>query len=128
MEYVHDDNPLVITPLTIGATNNNAPLIIGAVGMDAIMQNIRMILSATQYSVPLDRGFAHVADAIDTPSPRITALYIANLIETIEANEPRVKVISITLKAIEGMESVQSFMEGRLSPVVKFRLKEGVIL
>lgn len=115
---------------------SNAPLIIGATGMDSIMQNIRMIIMATEYSVPLDRGFAHVGEAVDTPSPRITALYVARLIDAIEANEPRVKVTSIRLASPEGAiqeapaasEGATSGMDGRLTPIVTFRLKDGITL
>lgn len=34
-----------------------APLVIGATGLDAVVQNIRMILTTFAYSVPLDRAF-----------------------------------------------------------------------
>lgn len=44
-----------------------APLVIGATGLDAVVQNIRMILTTFAYSVPLDRRFASHGGAIDAP-------------------------------------------------------------
>lgn len=101
-----------------------APIRIGATGMDEILQNIRIIVLTTAYSVPLDRGFAHSNGFVDSPSPLETARLIAQLTEAIEEKEPRVRVESITLKAT----NVQSAMQGSLVPHIKFHIKEGVEL
>lgn len=50
-----------------------SPLVIGATGMDAIIQNIRIIATTFAYSVPLDRGFAHLGGFLDTPTMAETA-------------------------------------------------------
>ena len=101
-----------------------APLVIGATGIDAIMQNIRIIVLTVAYSVPLDRGFAHVGGFIDTPLPHITARYIAEMTDAIEAKEPRVKVDSIDLTRTDEDEAQQ----GILRPRIRFHVKEGVEL
>lgn len=99
------------------------PLTIGATSMDAIVQNIRIIVLTTAYSVPLDRGFAHTGAFIDSPAPHETARLIARLTDAIEAQEPRVKVTRITLEA-----DPDGLMQGRLFPRIFFDLKEGVTL
>lgn len=68
------------------------PLTIGAQGMDAIVQNIRVIVTTLAYSCPLDRGFASTGSFIDAPTPYAVARAIAELTEAIEAKEPRVRV------------------------------------
>ena len=69
-----------------------APLVIGATGLDAVVQNIRMILTTFAYSVPLDRRFASHGGAIDAPAPVMAALRIAELTDAIEEKEPRAEV------------------------------------
>ena len=100
------------------------PLIIGATGIDALLQNIRIIVLTSFYSVPLDRGFAHVGDTIDSPAPHETAKLVGRLTEAIELYEPRVKVDSIEFEELEG----GALMNGRLAPRVTFSLREGVSL
>ena len=89
-----------------------APLVIGATGLDAVVQNIRMILTTFAYSVPLDRRFASHGGAIDAPAP---------VMDAIEEKEPRAEVVSIRLLRAETLD-------GQLRPVVTFKLREGVIL
>lgn len=104
-----------------------ATLRIGATGMEALLQNIRVIVLTTMYSVPLDRGFAHVGDFIDSPSPLVTARLVARLTDAIEAREPRVAVQRISLEPAD-QSGTEAVMQGRLYPRVTFELKEGVTL
>ena len=99
------------------------PLVIGASGLEAIAQNIRVIVTTQAWSVPLDRAFAHAGAFIDAPTPYVVARKIAELTEAIEANEPRVKVESIRFAARPA-----DAMQGRLYPVISFSLREGVAL
>ena len=92
-----------------------APFIIGAKGMDAVMQNIRVIILTTRYSVPLDRGFAHAGTALDSPAPLVTARLAAEITEAIEEKEPRVKVDRIRFEPVDG---ASGHMEGRYAPRV----------
>ena len=98
-----------------------APLVIGATGLDAVVQNIRMILTTFAYSVPLDRRFASHGGFIDAPAPVMAALRIAELTDAIEEKEPRAEVVSIRLLRAETLD-------GQLRPVVTFKLRDGVTL
>lgn len=104
-----------------------AALRIGATGMEALLQNIRLIVLTTMYSVPLDRGFAHVGEFIDSPSPLQTARLVTRLTDAIEAKEPRVTVRRITLESAD-QGGTEAAMQGRLYPRITFELKEGVTL
>jgi phage baseplate assembly protein W len=100
---------------------DNAPAVIGARGMDDIMQCIRYIVRTTVFSVPLDRSFASDGSYLDAPVPHATAARMAALTEAIERKEPRVRVTSIRFAA-----RPDDAMDGRLYPVIRFRLREGV--
>ena len=99
------------------------PLTIGATGIAAIEQNIRIIVTTLAYSVAMDRGFAHVGAFIDAPTPYEVARRIADITEAIEAKEPRVAVERISLKP-----SADEAMQGRLYPRIVWDLREGVSL
>lgn len=101
------------------------PLIIGATGMDAVIQNIRMILLTLCYSIPLERKFAHDGKMIDSPAPQETWRKTAELIDAIEKYEPRVKVhkLDFVYHDIQGQ-----LKEGTLTPKISFSLKKGVEL
>lgn len=114
-----------MTPHTLHVTPGT-PLTIGAQGMDAIVQNIRIIVLTTAYSVPLDRGFAHLGAFLDSPAPHETARLIAQFTSAIEKLEPRVRVTRISLEAAPN--SPANAMQGRLFPHIFFELKEGVAL
>lgn len=101
-----------------------APIVIGATGIDAIKQNIRIIIETLAYSVPLDCAFAHVGDFIDSPSPLETARMVGVMAEAIETHEPRVLVDKISMEAA----STTDAMQGSLRPRITFHLKEGVTL
>lgn len=101
----------------------SAPFVIGATGMDAVRQNIRVIIQTFRFSIPLDRAFAHEARPLDSPGPRKTAMLTARLIEAIEKYEPRVKV-----ESLDWLTTARDAMEGVFLPRVVFRLKEGVKL
>jgi phage baseplate assembly protein W len=98
----------------------NAPLVIGAQGMDDIVQCIRVIVLTSWFSCPLDRGFANTASFVDSPLPHAVAARMAELTEAIEKYEPRVRVTSIKFQP-----RADEAVDGRLFPVIRFRLKEG---
>ncbi len=99
------------------------PIKIGATGLDAILQNIGIIVTTLAFSVPLDRSFASTGTFIDAPSPYVVAKRIAELTEVIESKEPRVRVTNITYEP-----SVQSEMDGSVYPRIFFEIKDGVTL
>jgi phage baseplate assembly protein W len=102
---------------------DNAPVVIGATGMEDIVQCLRVIARTVHYSVPLDRGFAATGAYIDSPLPQATAARIAALTEAIERYEPRVRVTSIRF-----LPDADGAMDGRMVFVVRFHLREGVSL
>ena len=101
----------------------NAPVIVGAGGMEDIMQCLRLIVRTAVFSVPLDRGFASTGAYVDSPLPHATAARMADLTEAIESREPRVRVTSVRFVPDAGQA-----MDGRLTTVIRFRLREGVAL
>ena len=100
---------------------DNAPAIIGARGLEDIAQCIRYIARSTVFSVPLDRSFATTGSDVDSPLPQATAARLATLIEAIEKYEPRVRVSSIRF-----MPEAGAALDGRLTPIIRFRVREGV--
>ncbi|MBJ6362090.1 GPW/gp25 family protein [Paenibacillus sp. GCM10012307] len=88
----------------------------GASGSDAILQNIKTILTTISGTVPLDRKFG-VDVPLDQPAMVAQALLTANIIEAIEQYESRVEVVSVMYSNNDN--------EGILIPIVKFRMKEG---
>ncbi|MCL2458953.1 MAG: hypothetical protein FWF31_08975 [Desulfobulbus sp.] len=102
---------------------DDAPAIIGARGLDDIMQCIRYIVRTTVFSVPLDRGFAHDGAFIDAPAPHAAATRMAALTEAIERREPRVRVSSIRFAPL-----AEDAIDGRVVPVIRFVLREGIQL
>lgn len=99
------------------------PLVIGATGLEAVAQNIRIIVTTLAWSVALDRGFANSGGFIDAPTPYAVARTIAELTEAIEAKEPRAKVESIRFAA-----RPSDAAQGRVYPVIAFSLRAGVTL
>lgn len=109
--------------LAAGEDAEKAPYIIGATGMEAIRQNLRVILTTLAFSVALDRAFAHDGRMIDSPAPNETARLTVELVDAIERYEPRIRV--------ERLEFVYSgrnsqLMEGKLAPSITFSIREGV--
>ena len=100
---------------------DTAPVSIGARGMDDITQCIRYIVRTTVFSVPLDRDFATTGSYVDSHLPQATAARMAELAEAIERLEPRVRVSSISFSPEAG-----AAMDGVLTPIIRFRLREGV--
>lgn len=98
-------------------------IVIGAQGMEAIMQNIATIVTTLVYSVAFDRGFATSGAFLDSPAPHAAASKMAELAEAIEQREPRVTVQRIAFDA-----DAAGCADGRLCPRITFTLREGVTL
>ena len=110
---------------------NEAPIVIGATGLEDIMQCMRTIVRTTIYSCPMDRGFATTGKYVDSPIPHAVALRIAELTEALEKREPRIKVTSIHFVPLQATaeqknHALNSAMDGSLAPVIRFRLRQGV--
>ena len=94
-------------------------LVIGAVGVAAIVQNVRIIISTPKGSVPLDRDFGVSWQAVDAPTPQAKAGLIAEIFRQVEKYEPRARVTGI-----EWRQSSTEEMDGRLMPCVMLEILE----
>ena len=94
--------------------------IFGATGLRDLRNCLNTIAATRVGSVPLYRHFGTDGEWIDRPEPYAMARYRADLMEAIDRYEPRVMVLSITFK-----RDKSAAMDGRLCPVVRFRLREG---
>ncbi|WP_020621175.1 GPW/gp25 family protein [Paenibacillus daejeonensis] len=92
----------------------------GAAGLEAVLQNVRTIISTVQGTVPLDRGFGLSQTGLDAPMEIAQARMTAEVVDALQLLEPRVEVLEITYTHIG--------LEGRLIPQVRIRLGEGVVL
>lgn len=60
-----------------------------------IAQNVAMIISTPQGSVPLDRDFGLDHTIIDRPMPRARALMEVEIVRQVGKYEPRVRVLRV---------------------------------
>lgn len=97
--------------------------IFAASGLDNIRNCLCAIAATRVGSVPLYRHFGTDWQWVDRPEPAAMARYRAELMEAIAKFEPRVEILSISFKA----EKTQA-MDGRIYPVIRFRLADGVTL
>ena len=84
---------------------------------EEIMQNVRMILSTAQGTVPLDRNLGLSAAFIDAPMQKAMMTFTVFATETIQDYEPRVVV-----EEIEWLPRHVEALDGRLYPRVKVRI------
>jgi len=103
---------------------DEAPIVIGATGLEDIKQCMRMIVRTYVFSVPMDRRFAHTGSFIDAPLPHAAAAKLADLTEAMESHEPRIHVTSI--RFVPQTPDATDAMDGRTWPVIRWRLREGV--
>ena len=105
--------------LTVTGTTTGG-IVIGASGLEEIAQNVRTILTTIKGTVFLDRQFGIGADIVDLPEQIALIALRENIIEQIEKYEPRVNVLSVNYESIPEA--------GAVVPVVKYEIKEGVLL
>lgn len=84
-----------------------------------IIQNVRTIISTTQFSVPLDRRFGIDGTVIDLPLPVAMARISAEVIRAITEYEPRCRVVSVDFESTEATDAE----EGHLLPKVSIAIK-----
>ena len=94
---------------------------IGARGLKAIIQNVRTIITTWRGTVFLDRTFGIDPRIIDRPINLAQAELIMDITQQIEKYEPRVQITSITFEPSDAGN-------GELTPLVRFIVKEGVLL
>lgn len=67
----------------------------GVTGIEEVLQNVAFILATTVFECPLDREFGW-EPAIDSPIDQAEAENVENILDAIEAYEPRAIVTEIT--------------------------------
>lgn len=82
--------------------------------VEEILQNVSMIISTPKFSVPLDRGFGLSQRFVDMPIKAAKSVFIAEIIDAVERNEPRAEVISVAIKHTD--------VPGVLIPIVEVEI------
>lgn len=100
---------------------NGAADIFGAKGLADIRNCLSMIVATRIGSTPLYREFGTDWAWVDVPEPHAMARFRADIISAVEKYEPRVRIISVSFR-----KDRTKAADGRLSPLVRFRLAEGV--
>lgn len=85
-----------------------------------VVQNVACILSTKRGSVPYDRTLGLLATWIDDPTPVARQRMIVDVVQSIRAREPRVRV-----ESVEFVKDTLGAAEGVLRPVVKLAIIEG---
>ena len=81
----------------------------------SVLQNIAIILSTRQQSIPLHRGLGLPMRFVDKPIPVAVPLMIAEVTEAIRSFEPRAELINITYIVDENVP-------GKLIPIVEVEI------
>lgn len=83
----------------------------------SVLQNIAIILSTRQQSVPLYRNFGLPMKFVDKPTPVARPMLYAEVREAIEEFEPRAEVLSITF-------AEDPAAPGKLIPTVEVAIRD----
>ncbi|MCP4747308.1 MAG: hypothetical protein GY874_14380 [Desulfobacteraceae bacterium] len=95
-------------------------IIIGATGLEQIVQNVKTILATVRGSVPLDRNFGVACTYVDDAVPAVKAKLAADIVQSINTYEPRVEVTNIDFSEADA--------NGKMEPVVRIKIKDSVSL
>lgn len=87
--------------------------------VEEVLQNVAMIISTPQYTVPLDRGFGLPQRFIDKPLPVAQAILVSEVLDAIEEYEPRAEVESVSF-----VQEQQDAQVGKLIPRVEVKIIE----
>ena len=110
---------------------------IGATGIRSILQGVKTIISTWRGTVFLDRLFGINTRMIDSPINVLHASLSVDITQQLAKYEPRVEVVSISFEnsdAAIGVERtfrtavINAFPTGSVIPVVRIRIKDGVLL
>ena len=78
-----------------------------------VLQNVRTILTTRRGTVPLDRDFGLTWDQVDSPTSVVMMRLRSEIIDAIEAYEPRATVVSVDFD-----QNLEAAMDGVLTPRV----------
>ena len=100
--------------MTYEVTGDPRKINFGATGIDEVLQNVAMILTTQQGSVPLRRDWFLDPTILDLPMPVAQARLSAEIFRTIREHEPRARVVG----PIRFIQSRDESMDGRMIPAV----------
>lgn len=80
---------------------------------EEVIQNIKTLLTTMKYTVPLDRNFGIMANAVDEPMPVAMAKLSSDIIDAINQYEPRCRVTQIFFDGDD---------DGKLTPRVRIEI------
>jgi len=87
--------------------------------VEEILQNVSMIISTPQYSVPLNRAFGLPYKFLDKPIQVAKAMFVSEIADAVELFEPRAKVIAVIF-----VQSEEEGVAGKLIPKVEVKILE----
>ncbi|MDF2984877.1 MAG: hypothetical protein K0R50_387 [Eubacterium sp.] len=83
----------------------------------SVIQNIAIIISTRQGTVPLYRGFGLPMQFVDKPIPVAKALLMVEITEAIAEYEPRAELVGVTFEIDESVP-------GKLIPTVEVDIND----
>lgn len=98
--------------------NNKINLAPGTV-VEEVLQNVSMVISTPQFTVPLDRGFGLPQRFIDKPLPVAQAILVSEILDAMEKYEPRAEVVNVSF-----VQDQQDAQAGKLIPRVEVNIIE----
>lgn len=85
--------------------------------VEEVLQNVSVIISTPKFSVPLDRGLGLAQRFLDRPIQVAQPVLISEVLDAIEAYEPRAQVENVTFELGD--------RPGALIPVVEVNITDG---
>ena len=92
---------------------------VGATGLRGLSQEIRTVLGTARGSVPLDWDFGVAWDTVDLPMPQVLPLLVADIVDALEKNVPRIRVTDVQFSS-----RVNDTQEGLVFPIVTVEIRE----
>ena len=103
------------------STEPSDNIIIGATGIEAVLQNVRTIISTVKGSVFLNRGVGIDGKLVYKPISTVIIDLITEIYRQVEQYEPRAEVLTVDF-------DTNDTIDGILNTRVIVRIKEGVLL
>ena len=100
---------------TIKAQKQDGLVLVPESTVEAVLQNVRVIISTMQGEVPLDRTFGLTGKFLDKPINIAQAILVTEVLEALEAREPRAQLVSATFEIDEDTP-------GKLIPIVEVKI------
>lgn len=100
---------------TVKAQKESGLVLVPNTTVEAVLQNVRVIISTIQGEVPLDRTFGLAGKFLDKPINVAQAILVTEVLEALEAREPRAQLVSASFDYDEDTP-------GKLIPVVEVKV------